>query len=221
MTEIELLIDQYENQERLGPGSDAETEKALSLIGFNQDQYLNILDIGCGTGSQTMTLARNLMGHITAVDLFPQFLEKLDQRASDLGYGNKITTTACSMGDLPFQENAFDLIWSEGAIYNMGFENGLVAWRRFSKPGGYLAVSEASWITDKRPGEVEEYWMGEYCWMDNYYLPLQEGFSEFLSRYENNPAARGIVEGEKKEIEMYKRFNEFYSYGFFVAKKLL
>ena len=103
MTERELLIDQYKDQERLGPGSNAETEKALSLIGFNPDHYLHILDIGCGTGSQTMTLARNFMGHITAVDLFPQFLEKLDQRASDLGYGNKITTTACSMFQGPVE----------------------------------------------------------------------------------------------------------------------
>jgi len=249
MTETELLIDHYKNQERLGPGSDAETEKALQLIKFSKTKSLKILDIGCGTGSQTLTLARNLNGHITAVDLFPEFLEKLNIKSKGLGYGKKITTNVCSMDKLPYRENEFDLIWSEGAIYNMGFENGLKAWRHFLKSGGYLAVSEISWITGSRPGELENYWMHEYpdidtvsnklkvieingyspvahfilpeyCWMDNYYLPLKEGFSEFLSRHENNQDARNIIEGDKREIEIYEKYHEYYSYGFYIAKKI-
>ena len=249
MTEIELLIDQYKDEERLGPGSDTETEKALNLIEFSQDQSLKILDIGCGTGSQTFTLARNLNGHITAVDLFPEFLEKLNLKAKDLGYEKRITTKACSMDELPYRENEFDLIWSEGAIYNMGFEKGVKEWQRFIKPGGYLAVSEASWITGARPKEVEEYWLGEYpemdtisnklkvleengyapvahfilpeyCWMENFYLPLQEGFSKFLSRHDNDEASRAIVEGEKREIEIYEKYGAYYSYGFYIAKKI-
>jgi hypothetical protein len=39
-----------------------------------------------------------------------------------------ITTLNCSMDALPFDEGEFDVIWSEGAVYNMGFEAGVSAW---------------------------------------------------------------------------------------------
>jgi hypothetical protein len=41
---------------------------------------------------------------------------------------------------LPFTEVGFYAIWFEGAVYNMGFEVGLSAWRRFLKPGAKLIV---------------------------------------------------------------------------------
>ena len=55
-----------------------------------------------------------------------------------------------------------DLIWCEGAIYNIGFERGLNEWRRFIKPGGYLVVSEASWFTWERPTEIQKFWQVAY-----------------------------------------------------------
>ena len=249
MTNLELIIDQHKNHERLGPGSNLETEKAIHLIGLSKDQELRILDIGCGTGSQTITLALNLNGLITAVDLFPEFLEKLEQKVKSLGFENNITSMVCSMDDLPFEDGTFDLIWSEGAIYNIGFEKGVKEWQRYLKPGGYLAVSEASWITEARPKEVEDYWLGEYpeidtvsnklkvietngyspvahfilpeyCWMDQYYLPLQKGFSKFLSRHNNDRAARAIVESTMQEIEFYEKYRTCYSYVFYIAKKI-
>jgi len=40
------------------------------------------------------------------------------------------------MQALPFREASFDLIWSEGAVYVMGFDAGLAQWRRGSNPAG-------------------------------------------------------------------------------------
>ena len=37
------------------------------------------------------------------------------------------------MDALPFQEEELDLIWSEGAIYNIGFERGMNEWNKFLK----------------------------------------------------------------------------------------
>ena len=44
-----------------------------------------------------------------------------------------------------------DLIWSEGAVYTIGFERGINEWYKFLKHGGYIAISEASWFAKNRP----------------------------------------------------------------------
>lgn len=248
MTEFELLIDLHKDGSRQGPGSPEVTKKAFDLTGIEKSDSPRIADIGCGTGAQTLTLAQYTGGHITAVDLFPEFLERLDRNAEELGLQDRITTMTKSMDALPFAEAEFDLIWSEGAIYIMGFEEGVKSWKRFLKPGGYLAVSEVSWITGSRPKEIEDYWrqeyphidtisnkisvleqhgyspvahfvLPEYCWLDNYYRPNQERFEAFLERHRYSAAARELVEAEQQEIEMYERYKAFYSYGFYIAEK--
>ena len=153
------------------------------------------------------------------------------------------------MDALPFDEESLDAIWSEGAIYNIGFEHGIRAWRRFLKPGGILAVSELTWLTHDRPAELEEHWMREYpevdtaaaktaileqngytpigyfplperCWLDDYYRPLQERFAGFLARHDHSRAAQDVVEAEQREIDLYERFSPFVSYGYYVARRI-
>ncbi len=66
------------------------------------------------------------------------------------------------MDNLPFGDEEYDVIWSEGAIYNIGFERGVIDWNRYLKVGGLLVVSEITWITASRPSELQKYWEGEY-----------------------------------------------------------
>ena len=249
MTGLELLVDFHKDAERQGPGSSFETKKALNFININKDHKLKIADIGCGSGAQTITLAQNIEGQITAVDLFPEFLDKLKLRSEELGIKGRITTLKKSMEDLPFDNEEFDIIWSEGAIYNMGFEAGIKKWKDYLKTGGYIAVSEITWTTNSRPGEIEEYWNKEYpeidtasnkikilekngyspigyfilsqnSWIDNYYKPIEKRFSAFLQKHNNSEMARNIVEREKEEIRKYLKYKDYYSYGFYIAKKI-
>lgn len=202
MNDVALLADLHRRQGRQGPGGDAETHLAITLAGLSRARSLKIADIGCGTGASTFVLARTLDADITAVDILPEFLEDLRQRADEEELGGRIATLCASMNDLPFEPASLDAIWSEGAIYNIGFETGIQAWRRFLKPGGILAVSELTWLSNERPDELYEHWAKEYpevatasaklgvleahgyspigyfalserCWMDNYYLPLR------------------------------------------------
>ncbi|MCF7929473.1 MAG: class I SAM-dependent methyltransferase [Spirochaetales bacterium] len=249
MTEIELLIDFHKDAERQGPGSTADTLKALSFIDLPRGKPLKVADIGCGTGAQTLTLARQIAGHITAVDLFPEFLDQLNRRAQELGVQNKITTLQKSMDDLSFSTKEFDIIWSEGAIYIMGFAAGIHQWKPFLKPGGYLAVSEITWLTNTRPAEIEAHWNREYpeidtaagkmkvleeqgfspvgyfilppaSWIENYYRPMEARFEAFLERHKHSEPAKTQVEADRDEIEKYKRFKDYFGYGFYVAKKM-
>ena len=114
--------------ERQGPGSPEMTLKALSFIDNLTNQSF-IADIGCGTGGQTINLAKNTKGNITALDLFPDFINILNCKVTHLGMENRVKGIVGSMTDeLPFDVDSLDLIWSEGAIYNIGFERGLKEW---------------------------------------------------------------------------------------------
>ncbi len=248
MTETEILTDFYKNLYRQGPGSDQDTLRALQLIDIDKSNNYKITDIGCGTGAQTLVLADNLDCEIIAVDLFGEFLDELNDRAKKAGVSNKIRTMAKSMDALPFEQEEFDMIWSEGAIYSMGFEAGIKYWNQFLKKGGYLAVSEIIWTTESRPEEIEEFWTSEYpeidtaagkiktlenndytlidyfvlsedSWMTNYYEPLEKQMDEFLERHNHSEVAQEIVEEHEAEIDLYESYHEYFSYGFFVVKK--
>ncbi len=248
MTEMELIIDLHKDTNRQGPGSKADTLKALEFIDLPKDSPMIVADIGCGTGGQTVTLAESIEGRITAVDLFSEFLEVLSGKAKRLGLAHRIKTLEKSMDDLSFDAGEFDLIWSEGAIYIMGFENGIKQWKSFLRNGGYLAISEITWTTNTRPDEINDFWSGAYpeidtasnkikilekngfllmgyfvlgedSWMTNYYIPIETRFDAFLERHKNSDLARKIVSDYQSEIQLYKRFKAYFSYGFYIAKK--
>ena len=162
MDDLDLLVDLHRDAARQGPGGTDETRLAIALSGLKGAHDLRIADIGCGTGASTLVLAKQLDAFIAAVDCLPAFLDRLDRAAERQDLGERIETLAASMDALPFEEGAFDAIWSEGAIYCMGFENGVRAWRRFLKPGGILAVSELTWLTRERPAEIEQHWNRAY-----------------------------------------------------------
>lgn len=248
MNDLDLLIDLHRDGRRQGPGGDDETRLSVTLSGLREAQGLRIADIGCGTGASTIVLARELDACVTAVDVVPEFLRRLDNTAQRENLGGRIRTLTASMEALPFEERSLDAIRSEGAIYDIGFESGIRAWRCFLKPSGVLAVSDLTWLTGERPAEVQQHWMREYpgvatasakmalleangyspigyfaiperCWLENYYRPMQERFAGFLSRNGHSEAARATVEAEKNEIALYERFCACYSYGYFVARR--
>jgi SAM-dependent methyltransferase len=193
-------------------------------------------------------LACELDARIIAIDFLPEFLEVLKEHAVQAGVAERITTEAASMNALSITPGTLDAIWSEGAIYNMGFEKGVQDWRRFLKPGGILAISELTWLTDRRPAELETHWQAEYpevdtasskiavlerngftpmgnfvlpehCWLDAYYRPMQKRFSAFLEAHESSDAAKAIVAAEEHEIDLYERHRPYVSYGYYIAQK--
>lgn len=250
MDEFQLLIDLHKGTPRQGPGGFDETKRALDLSMIDLSSQIKVADIGCGTGASTLDLARLLNASITAVDLMPAFVEELKVNAKREGVAEKVEAVVGSMEDLQFRENEYDLIWSEGAIYNMGFKKGIKEWKRFIKPGGVLAVSEITWITKNQPVKLGEYWKSEYpeidtasskigaleengysllgyfvlpehCWFENYYAPLEAGFTAFLERNAGNENAKAVLESTKHEIALYKKYSDYFSYGVYVAKKCI
>lgn len=244
---IELLVELHEGLDRLGPGDAESTLRALGLCAELPPEP-DILDIGCGTGAQTHTLAKNTDGTITATDLMPGFLAALSERATASGLESRVTTREADMSSLPFDDAEFDLIWSEGAIYIIGFDSGLAEWRRFLKPGGYLVVSEASWFRTDPPEELVAFWEENYpgmrtieanaaaaaangwevvatfrlpdtAWTEGYYAPVRERLPEFRRRHANDEEAQEVAAMTEQEIELFEAYSDYYGYAFYVLRK--
>jgi SAM-dependent methyltransferase len=242
-----LICEYFAGVARQGPGSPAVTRKALSFVeGLSSEA--RIADLGCGTGGQTMVLARHAPGTVTGIDLFETFIDLFNQHALELGLQDRVMGIVGSMDNLTFEDEELDLIWSEGAIYNIGFQRGLSEWRRFLRPGGYLAVSEASWFTDSRPAEIDGFWRSEYpeidtipnkvaqlqgagyvpvasfilpetCWLEHFYTPQERAMELFLDRHAGNKAAEDFIASQRHEAQLYREYKEYYGYVFYIGKK--
>lgn len=246
--DFELICEYFSGLERQGPGSPEVTLKTLSFVDHLTADS-RIADIGCGTGGQTRVMAAHAPGRITGIDLFPTFIDLFNRQAKQANLQDRLTGLVASMESLPFREEELDLIWSEGAIYNIGFERGLREWRRFLKLGGYIAVSEASWFTAERPLEIDAFWKDAYpgidtipnkvaqvqksgylpvatfilpdnCWTEHFYAPQVAARDTFLKKHAGNKTAEEFIANERHEAELYRKYKDFYGYVFYVGKKI-
>lgn len=250
MDELALIVDLHLAQPRQGPGSEQAAAQALALAGLDRQAPLQIADLGCGTGAGSLMLARHFPNaRIVGIDFLEPFIERARQRARDLGVGDRIDFRVGQMEDPGLGAGSVDLVWSEGAIYNIGFDAGVGAWRPLLRPGGVMCVSEICWITPEREASIETFWTTHYpairalvdneralrdagfemlgafplpaaCWEDAYYRPLEASFDAFLARHGQHEDARRVVEQNREEIGMYRAHRDAYSYGFFVARRL-
>ncbi len=223
--DMNIVCEYFSHVERQGPGSPEITLKALSFIN-NLPANAKVADIGCGTGGQTMVLAHNISGTIIGVDCFPDFIKLFNQNAKNQHLAHTTQGIVGNMENLPFKEEEFDLMWSEGAIYNIGFERGLKIWRKFLKTGGYVAVSEVSWFTEEQPCEIQNFWHNAYpeidtiankvaqmqkagyipvatfilpetCWTEHFYAPLIPVQEAFLKKYAGNKAVQDYINNQQ------------------------
>ena len=126
---------------------------------------LSILDVGCGSGAQTLILARQDGARVVAIDNHLPFLDELERRAQAAGLADKIETHVhdmAEMEELLADHQPFDVVWAEGSLYVMDFAEGLRACRGMLKPGGGLAASELTWLRPDAPKECRDYFAAQY-----------------------------------------------------------
>lgn len=246
---MDLLFELHHGLHRQGPGSRESTRKALDLIP-GLPKRPSILDVGCGSGSQSLDLAELTGGVVTAVDIHQPFLDQLRTAAETRGLAERVVALKGDMSDLGglgLPVSSFDLLWSEGALYSIGLERALRAVRPFLRPGGCLAFTELSWLTDQRPAEAVSFWNENYPeltdiggnlerlesagfghldhftlpaedWWRNYYTPLEAKLTAFERKHPGDPEAMQVASVTRKEVNLFRKFSEAYGYVFYVAR---
>jgi len=247
MTSEDCFHQVFSSMPRQGPGYSEATRKAWSLIP-SLPKHPNILDIACGTGAQTRDLAALSDGPITAVDLYEPFLAQLSGWAEREGLSQRIRTRQASMDDLPFDQNEFDVIWSEGAIDIMGFDLGLTLWKQYCRHGGYIVVSDLALFDSPAPQELVDFWkpygvtveteaekaqqvadaelhllhtfrLEEKGWLEHFYEPMQKVIDQLRKEKGDNPECAAILDALEREGVMYRKYKKYYGYTFFVMQK--
>lgn len=231
----------FETLERWGPGTQKDSEKAMSLM--STETVDHILEIGCGKGTSTLLLADKTDAHITAVDNEPTAIERLTSKVQKADMNERISPVCASMTELPFQTKSFDAIWAEGCVYIMGMENALRQWKPLLKGNGVLMVSDLVWLTDSPDEEAKQFWLADYpdiqsiptrlaqfeehgyevleqfslgidAWQ-NYWLPLKSRVEELQPSMPNSQALADI----KKEISIYEQSAaKDFTYQYFILK---
>jgi ubiquinone/menaquinone biosynthesis C-methylase UbiE len=231
---------------REGPGDNMSTRKAYLML-KDLPKTPRILDIGCGPGMQTIELAKLSSGRLDALDNHEPFLEDLRRRAEKEGVSDRVRPVKGDMFNLNYEDNSFDLIWSEGAIYIIGFEKGLREWRRLLTENGYIVVSELSWLRPDLPEEVSTFMKEAYpviktikenlevgrksgysvvgffvlpekSWWDNYYTPIETKLPSLKTRYRDDEEALQVIAIEELEIGMFRKYSDYYGYVFYIMQ---
>lgn len=238
---IDLL---FNGMEKLSPGDNAHTLHVARLLPTRQ--FHVIVDAGCGTGRQTMALAKEFGTLVHGVDLHQPFLNDLTRRAKSAHIDRLVRTHCMDMQDIPRVFPNIDLLWSEGAAYNIGFRNALAAWAPAIMPNGFAVVSELCWLREDAPTEAKEFFRSGYpdmhsvqynlafaektgyrivatytipaeAWVEGYY-DILEPRAKALANHPD-PAVRDCAVGILKEVDIFKRCGDSYGYVFYVLQR--
>ncbi|MBW2488330.1 MAG: methyltransferase domain-containing protein [Deltaproteobacteria bacterium] len=242
--QIEALIELHRGLERQGPGDPSFSRHILSLLP-ELPENAHIVDLGCGAGAGALILAEWFDTTITAVDFARPFLDDLESRARAQGLDHLIKTVEADMGNLNWPPASIDLLWSEGAAYNLTFEGALKTWRPLMAPNGIAVISEITWFTTDIPVPVLEFWQEAYpqiasesknaalagaagfdvlgvhrlpaqAWWTYYYDPLKERMDAL--RRSAAPVMQAVIEETDAEIAFFETYGDSYGYAFYLLK---
>lgn len=243
----EIFFELYEGLPRQGPGNRACATRALSLC-RDLPRTPAVLDLGCGVGGQTLQLAELTRGSIVALDSHAPSIERLQATVAERGLGERVRPRVGDMAHPGLPPETFDLIWSEGALYNLGIENALRVCHGLLRPGGYLAFTDAVWRKENPPPEVKagfdldyptmgrvpdvlaaigktgfaligHFTLPDEAWWDDFYTPMERRIEELRGRYAGDAEAISVLDQLAQEPQMHRRHSDCYAYEFFVARR--
>jgi ubiquinone/menaquinone biosynthesis C-methylase UbiE len=153
-----------------------------------------ILDAGCGSGLPKIELAKLSKGRVVGIDIDQSILTELKRKIEREKFSDIGETRRCSMFELDFPDETFNIVWFEGATKMIGFERALREWRRLLKPNGFLVIhDEIKTVSNKREEilsigykVVNQFFLPEDAWWIEYYRPLENRIKALRKKYKDN-----------------------------------
>jgi len=187
-----------------------------------------ILDVGCGSGVSTLELARLSGGHVVAVDIDRQALDKLINKAASDGLSSRITVVQRSMLEMHFPPSSFEIIWTEGAITFIGFERGLREWRSLLVPEGYLVVHDALSDLQRKIESTRtcgyailgQFELSQDVWWKEYYVPLKRHVEALQALGSRDKRVISVINTAILEIEEFDPKSDRFGSVFFILKRV-
>ncbi len=116
----------------------------------------HILDVGCGPGFDTVTLARlsGVHSRVDGVDVDPAMIDAANERAADAGLADRVTHHLAPADVLPFPNDVYDVVRAERLLQHIVDPGAVVAEMfRVVKPGGTLVLVDTDWASLSFSGE--------------------------------------------------------------------
>jgi ubiquinone/menaquinone biosynthesis C-methylase UbiE len=186
-----------------------------------------ILDIGCGSGVPTMELARLGQGEVIGMDIDQAALGKLTKKIQDAGSSDRVRAVNCSILDMAFPDGSFDIVWSEGAIFVIGFQRGIQEWKRFLKPGGFMVIHDEKGDVEQKLRQISQcgykllgyFTLSQETWWTEYFAPLEKLIAESQTSYADDPHTLEEYNQAKRELKMFRRNPERNNSVYFAMQK--
>ena len=202
------------------------TRKSFTLLPKYNNP--NILDIGCGTGVPTIELAKISNGQIIGIDINETSLNMLKRKIKELKLSNQVKIIKDSILNMDFPKESFDIIWSEGSVFVIGFENSIKRWYRFLKPDGFLVIHDENNDKNKKLGLIKKYGyslVGQFeitdkLWWLEYYTPLELLIQKFRHNYPNDSELNNELNKDQIEIDKCKTNSIVFSSFFVIMQKV-
>ena len=227
-----LFFELFTGLPRQGPGDDASTLKALALVP-DVGPDARVLDLGCGPGRQTRTLAGGSPARFVGIDNHLPYVEAATQEARTCGLADRVEFRVGDMVSWRCLTGRSTSSGVRGPCTSSALSRA-PPMAAVLMPAGHLVVSEACWMKPDPPPECVAFWNAEYpairsvetllsvvdtcgwqtvahfslpreSWWTDYYGPLQHSVTQFRQRHEHEPDAQELAHQVQREIDMWVR----------------
>jgi arsenite methyltransferase len=126
-------------------GSQTATDQLVRLCQIDASSH--VLDVGCGVGITPSNLAKSIGCAVTGIDLRPSMIRRARERAAGQHLDDRLDFHVADAEDLPFGDDRFDVVLAESVLAFIADKSRAVReCVRVAKPGGFLGVTEATWM---------------------------------------------------------------------------
>jgi sarcosine/dimethylglycine N-methyltransferase len=179
-----------------------------------------VLDLGAGYGGAARQLVQRAGCHVTCLNLSERQNQRNREQTTAAGLSERIAVEQGNFESLPFDDGAFDVVWSQDAFLHSGRRRRVLEEaRRVLAPGGQLIFTDPMQADDCPPGVLQAVYdrihldsMGSFAFYRKVAaeLGLEEVRCEPMTRQLRNHYARVRRELEAQRDELLQHISDEY-----------